>query len=344
MKILCVADERRVAQAAADALRGIAPNVTLTWAEALSPALHWVQHNRDAAAVIVEAEVRGQSCRPLVDHVRGLGLTTPIVVVVPEHFRPPLPYFGTDDVVFDESLPESLPPVITRALQRTQPAGSVSDIPSPPPTVGRFGRPGAGVEHPDERGAVEARVPNAAAAQAEELAQRLAQEMARRAALEQDLATVESARRCAEQRHAGELAEAAARHADERAQHERALTRNTRICTALQEKLLELEAAVRHADERRAFEAARFAGEEAQREKALARTARVCAALQERLLELEAALRNAEEQRVSQAAAAAEHLAQRHAEFTASLKHAAQSRDSLAQRLSVTMAALEEAR
>ena len=71
MKILYVANERRAALLAADALREIAPDWRVAWAGQLSEALHWVHYNPDLAALVVEAEVQNQSCTSLVGEVRG---------------------------------------------------------------------------------------------------------------------------------------------------------------------------------------------------------------------------------------------------------------------------------
>jgi PAS domain S-box-containing protein len=63
MKILYIARERAAAVLAAQALRGIAQNVTLTFAPTLSSALHWIHGTDTTAAVIVEAEVEGPADR-----------------------------------------------------------------------------------------------------------------------------------------------------------------------------------------------------------------------------------------------------------------------------------------
>ncbi len=122
MKILYVSNERGAAQLAAQALHGIAPDVRLTWTGSLSPALRWVQDNRDVAAVVLETDGQHQSSASFVEHVRGLGLTAPVVVVVPEHGGAPLLELkaGADDyVVNNQSLVADLPRVLTRALERT---------------------------------------------------------------------------------------------------------------------------------------------------------------------------------------------------------------------------------
>ena len=122
MKILYVSSERGAAQLAAQALHAIAPDVRLTWTGSLSPALRWVQDNRDVAAVVLETDGQHQSSASFVEHVRGLGLTAPVVVVVPERGGAPLLELkaGADDyVVNNQSLVADLPRVLTRALERT---------------------------------------------------------------------------------------------------------------------------------------------------------------------------------------------------------------------------------
>jgi PAS domain S-box-containing protein len=108
----------------------------------------------------------------------------------------------------------------------------------------------------------------------------------------------------------------------------------------LQAKLTTVEVALQQAREQLVL--ARLEGQ--QEHQASARNAKICTALQERLLELEAAVRQIEQQRAADAAAAVDRLTQRHAEFTASLAHAARARDTLAQQLTVARAALEEGR
>jgi PAS domain-containing protein len=84
---------------------------------------------------------------------------------------------------------------------------------------------------------------------------RLAQELAKRSRLEESLATADTLRRDLEARAAAQLAEAAERFAGAQAEHESALARTTKICTALQGRLLELEAALEASEAERAFAA-----------------------------------------------------------------------------------------
>ena len=105
MKILYVANERRAAQLAAHALRNLAPDVKVTWAGSLSPALRWVQENTDVAALIVEAEVQCQGCTTFLDHVRGLGLTIPILIAAQERIGAPSAELraGADEYIIQNS-------------------------------------------------------------------------------------------------------------------------------------------------------------------------------------------------------------------------------------------------
>jgi PAS domain S-box-containing protein len=122
--------------------------------------------------------------------------------------------------------------------------------------------------------------------------------------LQAQLTTVEAANRQAHE----QLVQA---RLDGEREHQ-ASTKTGKICTALQERLLELEANLRQHEQQRAGDAA--------------------------------ALRQLEQQRAADAAAAADRLTKRHAEFTAGLAQAARSRDALAQQLNEARAALEEAR
>jgi PAS domain S-box-containing protein len=122
MKILYVGTER-AARLAAKALHTLAPDVGLAWAGSLATAVHWVDDNRIAAAFVIEAEVQNQSCASLVDHIRGLGLPAPIVVVAPERMGVPLAALkaGADDyIAANQSFADNLPDIVRRAMQRVQ--------------------------------------------------------------------------------------------------------------------------------------------------------------------------------------------------------------------------------
>src|SRR5262245_16905021 len=89
MKILYTASDRNDAQLAADSVRDLGQEVRVVWAGNLSDAGRWVSENRDVAGIVVDLVVQNQGFAPLVRHVRALGLSTPILVVVPE--AAPLP-------------------------------------------------------------------------------------------------------------------------------------------------------------------------------------------------------------------------------------------------------------
>ncbi|HEV3484786.1 MAG TPA: hypothetical protein VG106_05220, partial [Vicinamibacterales bacterium] len=206
MKILYVADDRAAAGHAARALTGLAPDLSFTWARTLGGALHWIDANRDAAALIVEAAVQAQSSASFVQQVRARSLTTAVVVVL------------------------------------RQPAESLDAL-----SAGADGYVVAATVETDLRRVVVAAIER---------------ERARQTALAQKLAEIEAAQHQSQEERQevdriqeAQLAAASARLADVEARHKAALSREARISTALQERLLELEAALREADERRAAEA-----------------------------------------------------------------------------------------
>ena len=132
MKILYVANERRAAQLAAHALRNIAPDVKVTWAGSLSPALRWVQENPDVSALILEAQVQGQGSTAFLDQVRGLGLTVPVLIAAPERAGAPSAELraGADDyIIQNSSFLAELPLAMTRMLGRMPLASRPSKTP-----------------------------------------------------------------------------------------------------------------------------------------------------------------------------------------------------------------------
>lgn len=273
MKILYVANERQAAIVAADALHATASNVTLTWGRTPGSALQWAEGNRDVAAVIVEADVQGESCASFVEQVRGLGLTTPVVVVVAsaqlEWALAALNAGADGYVVAGPSLQTDLPRFVAVAIDRAR---------------------------------------------------------SRRA----------------------ELAAAAARVADVQARHSASLTREARICTALQQRLLELESTLRNADERRASDAVAFADQLARRHAeftaSLADTVRSRDALASQLSVATAARDEARLAGRAHAAAAAEHLRQREAELSAALAESVAARSTLEGALAEAQSAHRDAR
>src|SRR5215471_11916640 len=123
MKILYTADDRHDAQLAATAVRGLADDVKVVWAARLSDAGQWLSQNQDLAALVVDADVQGQSCAPLVRHVRSLGLLTQILVVVSDTALVPAAVLGAGAdgfIVRNESLFTNLATLIGRAMHRDQ--------------------------------------------------------------------------------------------------------------------------------------------------------------------------------------------------------------------------------
>ena len=307
MKILHVAQEREAALVAAPAVHGIAQNVTLTWVQTPASALEWLQGNRDTAAVIVE--VLAQSCASFLEQLRGLGLTTPVVVVAGSaRLEPALAALnsGADGyVVAGPSLEADLPRTVAAAIERERSRRHL-------------------------------------------LTQTLTELGAERERVEQRVAHVEEARRQTEQRSASELAAAAARLADVQARHSVSLARETRICLVLQQRLFELESAFRKADERRASEAVSFADHLAKRHAeftaSLGQAAQSRDALAAELSVATAALDETRQARRADATAAAEHLRRREAELRADLAEAVAGRTALDTALAEADAAHQDTR
>ena len=98
----------------------------------MSPALRWIRDNPDVAALVLETGAQNQSCASFVEHLRGLGLTTPVIIVAPERAGAPLAELkaGADDyIVNNQSLLAELPLVLTRALERTEAAAVATKAP-----------------------------------------------------------------------------------------------------------------------------------------------------------------------------------------------------------------------
>jgi signal transduction histidine kinase/coenzyme F420-reducing hydrogenase delta subunit len=307
MKILHIAQERGTALVAAGVVHGIAQNVALTWAPTPASALQWLQGNSDTAAVIVE--VQAQSCASFVEDIRGLGLTTPVVVVAGstrlESALGALNSGADGYVVAGPSLESDLPRTVAGAIDRERSRQQL-------------------------------------------LAKKLTALGAEPARARQQLVRVEEAHRQSEERRTSELAAATARLADIEARHSVSLTRETRICTALQQRLFELESALRTADERRAAEAGAFADQFARRHAeftvSLAQAAQARDALAVESSVATAALDEARQARRADAAAAAEHLRRREAELRADLAEAVAGRNALANALAELDAAHQDTR
>jgi PAS domain S-box-containing protein len=126
MKILYIANDRRAAELAAFVLSTVAPDVAVTWVASLADARHWIDENRDVATLIVEVESDPSSCESFVSHVRGLGVTAPVIVVSVKDPAPPLMGLKAvaDEVVTKVPLfLHDLPDIVRRTLQKPRPPG-----------------------------------------------------------------------------------------------------------------------------------------------------------------------------------------------------------------------------
>lgn len=245
-------------------------------------------------AAAVVVEVHAQHCASFVAQVRALGLTTPIVVIAGSgHLEPALAALNGGVDGYVVAAP---------SLEADLP-GVVALA------VGR------------ERSRRELWLGPLTALGAE------------RDRAEQRLASAEEARRRQEERHASELAAAAQRLADVHAEHKASLSRETRVCTALQQRLFELERAVRAAEERGASEAVALADQLAKRHAeftaSLAHVTQSRDTLAARLTAATAALDEAQHARREDGAAAAEKLRRREAELGVAMADAAATRASL---------------
>ena len=84
MNILCVAHERRAAEAVASALRRISPQVRVTWAQTRASALDWLRNNRNTQAVLVDSGAEDAHGPAFLEQIRTLGVTIPVAVVSTE--------------------------------------------------------------------------------------------------------------------------------------------------------------------------------------------------------------------------------------------------------------------
>ncbi len=138
MKILYIGKERRIAQAVATALRGVARKVTLTWAQSLDESQRYLDENRDVAALVMDAQVHAGHWPPSLKDLRSLKIRPAIVVLVPEGARPRLESQGPPPdgyVTTGQTFVRDLPVAVTSAVSRVQgsqpalPAGNDDSVP-----------------------------------------------------------------------------------------------------------------------------------------------------------------------------------------------------------------------
>jgi hypothetical protein len=279
MKFLYVASERSDGQAAATALRGIGPNVTVFWVTQFDHAAKWLEKNRDVAACLVEPAVDAQSCAAFLVHIRGLGVTAPVIVIAPDvGFRLEWLKAGADDYIAkNHSLLRELPVVITRAMERAAHRNDAAP-PRQPVHMATYPRPIAKVSEASEPGdrlvqsqaefdtkltaligskaVVERRLAEAEASfrQNEEfwtaersaateryakLEETVERERTLRADLEQRLASTNTTLNDAEQQHKSAMAAAAQQLAECRAQHDITTARAAASWAMVDEQLRE---------------------------------------------------------------------------------------------------------
>jgi hypothetical protein len=354
MKILYIAHERRAAQAAAQALRKIAPSATLTWAQSPGDALGWIQGNRDARAVIVDADTQNQGCMAVLDQVRRLGLMTPVAVIAPEHVDGLLHALttGLNAAVDREGnrlqTLEAQPKEVEESRQQAQPRFADRQA-QHDATAARTTRISIALQEldavltkVDERHSAQTAAIEQLARRETELGAAVAEAVAARAAVEHRLADAETAHQHTQQRAAAELAAAAERQAA----IENGLTRERTARATLEERLAASEIAWQDADRSRATELAslttRLVDAEAQHHTSSARTNSICMALQDRILELEAATRTADERHAADTATA-DRLAVRETELGASLAEAITARTAAENRSAEAEAVYQDA-
>ena len=348
LKILYVATERRAAEAAARTLRGIARNVTLEWTQTSGAALRWIHSNHDADAVIVVL-ADAQQGNAFLEQVRGLGVTTPVAVIAPEHLEGLLAAFnaGLDAAVGHErntsTILEARLAEIEEWRRQTQQRvveGQAQHDAALTRTnkictalQERLLELEAAIRTADERHLAQLAATERLARRETDLSAAAAEAAAARAALERQLADAETAHQHDQQRAAAALAAAGERHASV----ENRLTRETAARATLEERLAEAETARQEADQKHATElaslTARLVEREAQHTTSSSRLSKVCTALQERLLELESAIHTAGDRHTADAAAA-ERLAAREADLAAGLAEAIAARSAIERQLS----------
>jgi hypothetical protein len=345
MKILYIAQERLAARLAAHALRGIAPDTSVAWAQAPDAALGWIRDNRDADAVIIDSGEEPSAAAMLVEQIRGLGVDAAIAVLGPEHLS-----------ALSATVQANLEAVVGHEqAQHDVVLGRTTRICTA--LQERLFELEAALHAAGQRHAAQEAASEHLVRREAELSSAIKEAVVLRAAVEFRLAELEAVHRRSQQRAAEELAVADERYAsleasittrlvERQAQHDASSARSNRICTGLQERLLELEVAIRAASERHARDAAtleRLTLRESELGAALADAGAVRTTLEQRLAEALTA-----RQRAAADVALAD---QRCAAFEEQIGKGTAARAMLEERLAAverqlhaTVAALEQAR
>ena len=236
MKILYIAQECNAAEVALRALERLAPNVRVTWAPSPEAAIGWIRDNRDAQAVIAETGREDPAFDDFLERVRELGVTTPIAAVAPEHL---------DALAF--ALEANLATLAAEErecrLQEESERNAVL-VSTNRVCMGlqeRLFEVEALLQASGERQAAQTAANEQLVRREAELSAAVAEGTTLRDALEERLAAAQIAGEIAGQIHAAELASLTARLGERETQHESSLGRINRICTWLQQRLLDLE-------------------------------------------------------------------------------------------------------
>ena len=320
MKILYIAQELCAAQVAARALSRIAPNVRLSWASSPEAAIGWIRDNRDAQAVIAETGREDPAFDALLEQVRGIGVTTPIAAVAPEHLD-----------ALSAALEANLEVLATEERQRVLQDQAERDA-----VLARTNRVCIGLQEQlfeleaalhaaGDRQAAQAAATEQLVRREAELSAAVAEETALRGSAEQRLAAAQFAREDDSRMHAAEVTSLTTRLGEREALHEVSLARINRICAGLQQRSLELEAAMHGADERHGSDTAAI-------EQLIVREA-----------EVHAALEDARRRWQSEVAALTVRLQQRETELSVALADALAGRAEVENRLADTAAAHQRA-
>lgn len=316
MKILCIAPEHSDVLAVTSTLPELSRGVSLSWAHRFEDAAFWIFHNRDVAALVLDAQFGHEPCAALLANLHKRGLGAPTIVVADQASGTPNALgLGPDDCLLPRStLVRDLPAAISRVIEKRQPAPPernalkaqlaraeaalrevdarhASEI-QPARDSGRRVEQTAAAAHLqhqlDEatkaRRALEeliARERSATAARARDLSERLAQEVALREDADRTRTSLERTRVEADVRHATALAAAAeqVRGRDTQIESER-VTSQTAYRT-LTHQLQSLERARREAAETAVRDQTALANRFSEREHALgAEIARLAASTQ----------------------------------------------------------------
>lgn len=124
MKILCIAPEHSDVLAVASTLPALSQGISLAWAERFEDAAFWIFHNRDLAALVLDAQFGHEPCAALLANLQRRGLGAPTIVVADQ--SPVIPDalgLGPDDCLLSRStLARDLPAAIKRVVAQRQAA------------------------------------------------------------------------------------------------------------------------------------------------------------------------------------------------------------------------------